>query len=86
MRTFLFVRKNKDDKDSKEFYFLGTMHPTQSYRAFTMPNTNKQAVEIATSSTRRCATTFYAYLTSSRLSKAGRRCPSATCARGRQAR
>ena len=31
MRTFLFVRKNKDDKESKEFYFLGLMHPTGTF-------------------------------------------------------
>lgn len=65
MRTFLFVRKNKDDKDSKEFYFLGTMHPTQSYRAFTMPNTNKQAVEIGYELDTPVRDDLYAYLTTS---------------------
>ncbi len=42
----LFVRKNKDDKISKEFYYLG--HMTASGRAseFTMVNTEKTAVEI----------------------------------------
>ncbi len=42
----LFVRKNKDDKISKEFYYLG--HMTASGRAseFTMANTEKTAVEI----------------------------------------
>lgn len=42
----LFVRKNKDDKISKEFYYLGRMHPTGKAEEFTMPNTNKRAVEI----------------------------------------
>ena len=42
----LFVRKNKDDKISKEFYYLGRMHPTGEAEPFTMPNTNKAAVEI----------------------------------------
>lgn len=42
----LFVRKNKDDKISKEFYYLGRMYATGSAREFTMPNTEKTAVEI----------------------------------------
>lgn len=42
----LFVRKNKDDKISKEFYYLGKMNVTGRAREFTMPNTHKTAVEI----------------------------------------
>lgn len=42
----LFVRKNKDDKVSKEFYYLGSMTATGRAREFTMPNTDKTAVEI----------------------------------------
>lgn len=42
----LFVRKNKDDKISKEFYYLGRMHASGSTNEFTMANTNKKAVEI----------------------------------------
>jgi len=42
----LFVRKNKDDKISKEFYYLGTMTATGRCREFIMPNTDKSAVEI----------------------------------------
>ena len=42
----LFVRKNKDDKISKEFYYLGRMMPTGVAKEFIMPNTNKTAVEI----------------------------------------
>ena len=42
----LFVRKNKDDKISKEFYFLGHMKPSGMKKVFTMPNTDKTAVEI----------------------------------------
>lgn len=42
----LFVRKNKDDKISKEFYYLGRMNSTGNAVEFTMPNTNKKAVEI----------------------------------------
>ena len=42
----LFVRKNKDDKISKEFYYLGRMQATGRAKEFTMPNTDKTAVEI----------------------------------------
>ncbi len=42
----LFVRKNKDDKISKEFYYLGRMHATGNIREFVMNNTTKTAVEI----------------------------------------
>lgn len=42
----LFVRKNKDDKISKEFYYLGKIHATGQTQEFTMPNTTKTAVEI----------------------------------------
>ena len=42
----LFVRKNKDDKISKEFYYLGHMTASGKAREFTMTNTEKTAVEI----------------------------------------
>ena len=42
----LFVRKNKDDKTSKEFYYLGRMTSTGVLKQFVMPNTEKTAVEI----------------------------------------
>ena len=42
----LFVRKNKDDKISKEFYYLGRMTATGHTREFIMPNTTSSAVEI----------------------------------------
>ena len=42
----LFVRKNKDDKISKEFYYLGRMTATGQLKEFTMANTEKTAVEI----------------------------------------
>ena len=42
----LFVRKNKEDKISKEFYYLGQMHATGRTKQFVMPNTNASAVEI----------------------------------------
>lgn len=42
----LFVRKNKDDKISKEFYYLGHMTASGNAKEFIMTNTEKTAVEI----------------------------------------
>lgn len=42
----LFVRKNRDDKISKEFYYLGHMTASGKTKEFTMANTKKTAVEI----------------------------------------
>ena len=42
----LFVRKNKDDKISKEFYFLGKIRAVGSPKPFKMKNTDTNAVEI----------------------------------------
>lgn len=43
----LFVRKNKDDQTSKEFYFLGTMEHDGNTHEFIMPGTEDiSAVEI----------------------------------------
>ena len=42
----LFVRKNKNDKISKEFYYLGHMTATGEVKEFVMKNTNSTAVEI----------------------------------------
>ncbi|MBE5870101.1 MAG: DUF3427 domain-containing protein [Lachnospiraceae bacterium] len=46
IRVELFVRKNKDDKISKEFYYLGSMTASGRAEEFVMANTNKTAVEI----------------------------------------
>lgn len=42
----LFVRKNKDDKISKEFYYIGHMSASGNVKEFKMTNTEKTAVEI----------------------------------------
>jgi len=42
----LFVRKNKDDKISKEFYYLGMIEAVGQPKEFTMEGTDKGAVEI----------------------------------------
>lgn len=47
IEVHLFVRKNKDDKTSKEFYYLGHMQAEiDKTKQFVMPNTQKTAVEI----------------------------------------
>ena len=46
IQVHLFMRKNKDDKISKEFYYLGHMQASGQVREFIMPNTDKTAVEI----------------------------------------
>lgn len=37
---------SKDDKISKEFYYLGQMQASGKVKEFIMPNTDKTAVEI----------------------------------------
>lgn len=46
IKVELFVRKNKDDKISKEFYYLGRMKASGRVKEFVMSNTDKTAVEI----------------------------------------
>lgn len=45
-KVFLFVRKNKNDNGSKEFYYLGRMYHNGFTKEFVMPGTDKNAVEI----------------------------------------
>jgi len=45
-KIYLFMRKNKDDGISKEFYFLGEIMPTGNPKEIVMNNTNSSAVEI----------------------------------------
>jgi superfamily II DNA or RNA helicase len=58
----LFVRKNKDDKISKEFYYLGRMFATGDAKEFVMPNTTSKAVEIHYSLQRSIRDDIYDYL------------------------
>lgn len=47
IQVHLFVRKNKDDHTSKEFYYLGHMRAQKELaKEIQMDNTNKSAVEI----------------------------------------
>lgn len=45
-RIFLFVRKNKDDKEAKEFYFLGEIFAQGAPKAIKMEKTKDDAFEI----------------------------------------
>lgn len=60
----LFVRKNKDDKASKEFYFLGRIKAVGEPHQFTMKNTTKTAVEIQYHLITPVREDLYEYLTS----------------------
>lgn len=58
----LFVRKNKDDKSSKEFYYLGKMYPTGQANEIMMEKANKKAVEIHYQLDRPVREDIYEYL------------------------
>ena len=45
-RIYLFVRKNKDDKESKEFYFLGEIYAEGTPNPIIMDKTGDNAFEI----------------------------------------
>lgn len=45
-RIFLFVRKNKDDKEAKEFYFLGEIYAVGEPEPIYMEATKDEAFEI----------------------------------------
>ncbi len=40
------MRKNKDDKEAKEFYFLGEMYAEDEPTPIKIPNTNADAFEV----------------------------------------
>ena len=64
----LFVRKNKDDQTSKEFYFLGTMEYNSYSEEFTMPGTdNITAVKIGYKLHTPVDSNLYEYITEESL-------------------
>lgn len=64
----LFVRKNKDDQTSKEFYFLGTMEHNGHTQEFIMPGTEDiSAVEIGYKLHTPVETNLYEYITEQSL-------------------
>ncbi|MDO4797150.1 MAG: DEAD/DEAH box helicase [Coriobacteriales bacterium] len=67
MRVYLFVRKNKSDAESKEFYYLGEMRPTGEFKQIMMPVEGKRpkpAVEIVYDLLTPVKDELYDYLTS----------------------
>ncbi len=64
----LFVRKNKDDQTSKEFYFLGTMEHNGIANEFIMPGTEDiTAVEIGYKLNTPVENNLYEYITEQSL-------------------
>lgn len=68
----LFVRKNKDDNESKEFYYLGRISHNGFLKEFVMPNTEVTAVEIGYRLLTPVEQNLYDYLTSSEGSDIGK--------------
>ena len=62
-KIYLFVRKNKDDSQAKEFYFLGRMYVTDNYKEITMESGHK-AVEFLYKLDEPVREELYDYLTS----------------------
>lgn len=60
----LFVRKNKDDNISNEFYFLGKIKYTGKHNEFILKNTSNPAVEITYQLITPIREDIYEYLTS----------------------
>lgn len=61
----LFVRKNKNDSQSKDFYFLGKIEPTGEFEEVLMKNTQNKAVEITYRLDTAVQDELYNYLTTS---------------------
>ena len=64
MKVYLFMRKNKDDGTSKEFYFLGEMEPTGRFKEILMEDAQKPAVEIEYRLKNPVRQDIYAFMTS----------------------
>lgn len=69
VKMFLFVRKNKDDKESKEFYYLGRIRHDSGgvLRQFVMPGTDATAVEIEYKLETPVEKNLYEYLTAAKV-------------------
>ena len=69
VKMYLFVRKNKDDKESKEFYYLGRIRHEAGgiLKQFVMPNTKVSAVEIEYKLETPVEKNLYDYLTSENI-------------------
>lgn len=62
-RIFLFVRKNKDDKEAKEFYFLGEINAYGDPIPVKMPESNDDAFEIQYRLDKPVRADIYEYIT-----------------------
>ncbi len=62
-RIFLFVRKNKDDQEAKEFYFLGEMEAKGEPHQIFMESTGDNAFEIDYNLDRIVREDLYEYIT-----------------------
>lgn len=61
----LFIRKNKDDKEAKEFYYMGKIHANGYAKQFEMPGANCTAVEIGYTLETPVEQHLYEYITAS---------------------
>lgn len=61
--VLLFMRKNKDDDTSKEFYFFGRMKYKGNDGEFIMPNTDKRAVKLKWELISQIESNLYEYIT-----------------------
>ena len=64
-RIFLFIRKDKNDNEAKEFYFLGEMHPSGEFEQTTAADDKTSIVEIGYNLERPVRADLYDYFTSS---------------------
>lgn len=65
--VLLFMRKNKDDNTSKEFYFFGKMKYKGNDGEFIMPNTVKKAVKLKWELISQIDSNLYEYITEKSL-------------------
>lgn len=65
--VLLFMRKNKDDDTSKEFYFFGRMNYKGNDGEFIMPNTVKRAVKLKWELISQIESNLYEYITEKTL-------------------
>lgn len=63
IKIHLFIRKNKEDNTSKEFYYLGLMHPYGKPIQTIMPNTNNNVVQFTYKLENEIRKDLYDYIT-----------------------
>ena len=64
VKIYLFVRKNKDDNEAKEFYFLGEIHAVGAPEEFQMETTGDHAFKIIYALDDPVRSDIYDYITS----------------------